>query len=58
MKHKHIEAAHEARMWLSQVIVPGIIGAIAIASNQQARMWIDEKVCNVKTKVQNLFHKS
>lgn len=53
MKHKHIEAAHEARMWISQVIVPGVLGAIAVMSNPQARAWVDEKICDVKTKVKN-----
>lgn len=57
MKQKHINAAHETRMWISQVIVPGILGAIAVASNPQARDWVSEKVCNAKNKVNNLFKK-
>lgn len=58
MKQKHINAAHETRMWISQVIIPAVVGTIAVMSNPQARMWIDEKLCNVKTKVQNKFHKN
>ena len=53
MKHKHIEAAHEARMWITQVIIPGVLGVIAVMSNPQSRAWIDEKMCDLKTKVKN-----
>lgn len=58
MKQKHINAAHETRMWISQVIIPGIVGAIAVMSNPQAKAWVSDKVANAKNKVNNLFHKN
>ena len=58
MKQKHINAAHETRMWISQVIIPAVVGTIAVMSNPQAKAWVSDKVTNAKNKVKNLFHKN
>ena len=58
MKQKHINAAHETRMWISQVIIPAVVETIAVMSKPQAKTWISDKVANAKNKVKNLFHKN
>lgn len=57
MTYKQIEASREARLWIGQVIVPGIIGAVAIASNPNARRFVEEKSKKVKEKVNHIFKK-
>lgn len=58
MKTKNIMAAHEVRMWIAQVIVPGIIGAVTLASNPQVREFVNVKKCEIKNKLNNKFHKN
>jgi len=42
-----IERSREARLWISQVVVPVVIGAAYIYSNPQAREWVENKKNNV-----------
>lgn len=58
MKYKHIQAAHEIRMWIGQVIVPAIIGMVTLYSNPQTREFMDEKKCDVKNKLNSVFKKN
>ena len=55
MKYKHIEASREARLWLGQVIVPTVVGALAVMSNPEARFWIAKKASTIKGFVKNKF---
>ena len=55
MKYKHIEASREARLWLGQVIVPTVVGALAVMSNSEARFWIANKASTIKGFVKNKF---
>lgn len=57
MTYKQIEASREARLWIGQVIVPAIIGAVTIASNPDARRFVEEKSKEVKEKVNHIFKK-
>lgn len=57
MTYKQIEASREARLWIGQVIVPAIIGAVTIASNPNARRFVEEKSKEVKEKVNHIFKK-
>lgn len=50
LKYKHIEAARETRLWIGQVLVPAVTGAIILYSNPDSRRWIDEKVRSIKNK--------
>lgn len=50
LKYKHIEAARETRLWIGQVLVPAVTGAIILYSNPDLRRWIDEKVKSIKNK--------
>ena len=61
MKRKNVEAAREVRLWIGQIIVPGVTvlaSAIAIPEVRQAvaakatelKLSIDQKVENLKKK--------
>ena len=65
MKRKNVEAAREVRLWIGQIIVPGVTvlaSALAIPEVRQAvaakatelKLSIDQKVENLKKK--NLSH--
>ena len=44
MKQKHIDACREARLWLSQIILPLVVGGGWLISKQEVRDWIDSKI--------------
>ena len=44
MKQKHIDASREVRLWISQIILPAVIGVAYVLTNQGAREWIDSKL--------------
>ena len=50
LKYKHIEAARETRLWIGQVLVPAITGAIILYSNPDSRRWINESIEGIKSK--------
>lgn len=61
MKRKNVEAAREVRLWIGQIIVPGVTvlaSALAIPEVRQAvaakatelKLSIDQKVENLKKK--------
>lgn len=50
LKTKHIDAAREARLWISNLIIPAATAVILIASNPDARRWVGEKFSNIKAK--------
>ena len=58
MKYKHIEASREARLWISQVIVPVTLAGVMVWSKPDARAKIKAKASRVKdfikTKVDTL----
>lgn len=58
MTYKQIQAAHEIRMWIGQVIIPAIIGGVMLASNPYVRTWVGNKVYNIKLKINSKKNKS
>ena len=54
MTYKQIETSREARLWLTQVIVP-IFGAIMLAP--EARKAVVDKLKTAKQNVKNAFKK-
>ena len=61
MKRKNVEAAREVRLWIGQIVVPGVTllaSALAITEVRQAvaakatelKLSIDQKVENLKKK--------
>lgn len=62
MKRKNVEAAREVRLWIGQIIVPGVTvlaSALAIPEVRQAvaakatelKLSIDQKVENLKKRI-------
>lgn len=50
LKYKHIEAARETRLWIGQVLVPAVTGAIILYSNPDSRRFINESIESIKSK--------
>ena len=57
MKYKHIQAAHEVRMWINQVIIPAVGVGIVIASNPETRKVAGEMIGKAKDSAKNMFKK-
>ena len=39
---------HELRMWLIQIVIPGILGVIMLRQNPQIKAWMDEQWFKIK----------
>ena len=39
---------HELRMWLIQIIIPGILGVIMLRQNPQIKAWMDRQWFKIK----------
>lgn len=53
MTRKQIDAGREIRLWIGQVIVPAVTGAIILASNPNVRFWVKSKVDGIKQSIKN-----
>lgn len=51
MTYKQIEASREVRLWIGQIIVPGMLLGATILANPDARKWVVEKGEKVKNKI-------
>lgn len=58
MKQKHIDAMREARLWVAQIVVPGIIIGYTICQNQEAKNYITDKYQKVKNSLKDFFSKN
>lgn len=57
MTYKQIEASREARLWISQVVVP-VVGAAMIAmTNPDIKNYVSDKFEKTKEKVNSQFSK-
>lgn len=57
MTRKQIDGAREVRLWIGQVIVPAVIGGIAIMSNPNSRTFVQCKFADAKDTVKKMFKK-
>lgn len=57
MTHKQIEASREARLWISQVIVPVATSAAMIMAVPEARNAVITKANEVKESIKRKFKK-
>lgn len=39
---------HELRMWLIQIVIPGILGIIMLRRNPQIKAWMDRQLFKIK----------
>ncbi len=53
MTHRQVETSREARLWIGQVIVPGITVAASLMSIPEVRRAVCWKAREVKYSVQN-----
>lgn len=58
MTYKQINGARELRLWVGQIIVPGVMVTTAILNNPEACKAIKNKYVKVKESVENKFHKN
>lgn len=53
MTYKQIEAARETRLWIGQIIIPGLTVAGTLISIPEVRQAIAEKAKQVKESIAN-----
>lgn len=54
MKRKHIERAREVRLWISDVIIPGVMFVTTALAIPEVRQAVARKYANAKIKANNL----
>lgn len=57
MTYKQIQAAHEARMWIKEVIVPVVTTGVVLASVPEVRETVKNGYQKTKWKIQKKFQK-
>lgn len=57
MTYKQIQAAHEARMWIKDVIIPAVGVGVVLAANPETRKVAGELLDKGKKSVRNMFKK-
>jgi len=55
MTWKQIEASREARLWIGQVIVPAVVGIMAVSP--EARQTVKNKCVQVKNTIRRKLEK-
>ena len=58
MTYKQINGAREVRLWVGQVIVPGVILTTTMMNNPEVCNAIKNKCKKVKESIENKFHKN
>ena len=48
---------HELRMWIVQIVIPGILGVIMLRQNPQIKAWMDEQWFKIKCGVRKTWEK-
>lgn len=48
---------HELRMWLIQIVIPGILGVIMLRQNPQIKAWMDEQWFKIKCGARRMWEK-
>lgn len=51
MTYKQIEQSREIRLWLTQIIAPVTLVAVAVAANPEARQTIGDKARAIKQRL-------
>lgn len=58
MKHKHIEAAREARLWIGQIVIPAMTIAATTLTIPEVRQAVAAKAKSVKQSIEDKMKKS
>lgn len=48
---------HELRMWLIQIVIPGILGIVMLRQNPQVRAWMDRQWFKIKCRTRKVWWK-
>ena len=57
-KRQRIDASREVRLWIGQVIVPGVVGLMAIdRMYPELKYKVSDKYRDVKSNIKNKFKK-
>ena len=57
IKYKHIEAARELRLWIGQIVVPGVIMTKTMMSIPEVRYAVSSKIKNMKQNINSKLDK-
>ena len=55
MTYKQIEAAHETRMWIGQVIISSVMTGVALMQNPEINTRVKSKFNKIKNNVSKKF---
>ena len=48
---------HELRMWIVQIVIPGVLGVIMLRQNPQIKAWMDEQWFKIKCRARRMWEK-
>ena len=48
---------HELRMWIVQIVIPGVLGVIMLRQNPQIKAWMDEQWFKIKCGARRMWEK-
>lgn len=57
MTYKQIEASREARLWISQVIVPAALAVVTAMNIPEVKQAVVEKTNKIKESIKSKFKK-
>ena len=57
LKYKHIEAAREARLWIGQIVVPGVTLLTTIMAIPEVRNAVASKANQIKETIDSKIKK-
>lgn len=53
MKQKHIDANREARLWIKDIIAPGLLFGAAVLQIPEVKAAVNDKIAELKAKRRN-----
>ena len=48
---------HELRMWIVQIVIPGILGIVMLRQNPQIKAWMDRQWFKIKSGARRMWKK-
>ena len=48
---------HELRMWIVQIVIPGILGIVMLRQNPQIKAWMDRQWFKIKCRAIRMWGK-
>ena len=48
---------HELRMWLIQIVIPGVLGVIMLRQNPRIKAWMDRQWFKIKCGASRMWEK-